>query len=98
MDSQELVDLITGSQIIHKALADKKGILKEEQPTIDFAYACVVSIKDVKKGEILSERNIWVKRPGTGEIMAAGFKKVLGRRAGKDIPANTQIKWKDLLR
>jgi N-acetylneuraminate synthase len=98
MDPTELRELIYGSRIIHRALAGKKCILKEEQPTIDFAYACVVSVSGIKKGERLSEKNIWVKRPGTGEIKAASFKEVLGRRAGRIIPVNTQIRWRDLLK
>jgi len=64
----ELRDLIKGCNAIHEALGGKKEILKEEQPTIDFAYACVVSIKKIKKGEILTKENTWVKRPVTGEM------------------------------
>ena len=47
-----------------------KEILKEETPTIDFAYACVVTIRDVAVGERFTVDNIWVKRPGTGKIKA----------------------------
>ena len=81
IDPKELEDLVKGTDAIHKALGGKKGILKEEKPTIDFAYACVVSIKEIKKGDKFSKNNIWVKRPGTGEIKAINFKKVLGKLA-----------------
>ena len=67
--------------------------MQEEQPTIDFAYACVVAIKDIKKGELFTEKNIWVKRPGTGEIKAEHFERVLGSRAKSDIQKNEQIQW-----
>ena len=40
----------------------KKDILEDEKPVIDFAYACVVAIKDIHKGEALSLDNIWVKK------------------------------------
>jgi len=93
MDPPELKDLIEGSRAIFKALGGKKEILAEEQPTIDFAYASVVSIKDIIAEEILSEDNIWVKRPGTGEIKAAQYKSLLGKRAKIDIGADSQIKW-----
>jgi sialic acid synthase SpsE len=94
--TEELKDLITGSEAIFHAMGGKKDILKEEQPTIDFAYACVVSIKDIKKGEIFSKENIWVKRPGTGEIKAIDFRKVLGKKAKQDVKFNSQIRWSDM--
>ena len=47
IDPEELKQLIIGSNAIHDALGGNKTVLKEEQPTIDFAYACVVTIKDI---------------------------------------------------
>lgn len=96
IDPKELQDLIYGTEAIHRALGGKKEILKEEKPTIDFAYACVVSIVDIKKGKRFTKKNIWVKRPGTGEIKAVDFKKVLGKIAAKDIRQDFQIKWSDI--
>jgi sialic acid synthase SpsE len=87
----ELQDLINGSNAIYKAVGGNKTILAEEQPTIDFAYASVVSIRDIKKGEPFSIDNIWVKRPGTGEIKAEEFNELLGRKSAKAIPKDTQI-------
>ncbi len=89
----ELRDLIEGSKAIHEALGGKKEILSEEQPTIDFAYASVVTIQDVKKGELFTEKNIWVKRPGTGEILAAEYKNMLGKTAAADIPCDAQLSY-----
>lgn len=95
IDPSELKDLIIGVDAIHKSLGGKKEILKEEKPTIDFAYSCVVSISDIKKGQIFSKENIWVKRPGTGQIKAVDFNKVLGKKALRDIKNDTQIRWSD---
>jgi len=92
----ELADMIRGSAAIHSALGGSKTILPQEQPTIDFAYACVVSIRPIRAGETLDMGNVWVKRPGTGEIKAKDFPRVLGRAARRDIPVNAQIGWKDL--
>src|SRR3989344_4139080 len=93
IDPVELKDLIKGSRAIWEARGGVKKILKEEKPTIDFAYACVVSIQDIKKGELLTKKNLWVKRPGTGEIKAAHFPKILGKRAKVDVPRDMQLKW-----
>ena len=45
------------------AMWGNKRTCKEEQVTIDFAFATVCSIKTIKKGEVLSMENVWVKRP-----------------------------------
>ena len=92
----ELKDLIRGSRAIFEALGGAKEILKEEKPTIDFAYASVVSIKDIKKGEKLTKDNIWVKRPGTGEIKAVDYYKLIGKTAARDIKKDTQLRLADI--
>ena len=92
----ELADLIEGSRAIHSARGGFKAVLPEEQPTIDFAYASVVSIRDIAAGERLSLDNIWVKRPGTGEILAPDFDSILGRKTICRIQADTQLCWSDL--
>jgi sialic acid synthase SpsE len=96
MDPAELADLVRGSRAIFEALGGAKTILSDEQPTIDFAYACVVTIRDIAAGEAFSNTNIWVKRPGTGEIKARDFERVIGRRATRAIPVNTQVRWSDV--
>jgi N-acetylneuraminate synthase len=95
MDPVALKELLIGSAEIHKMLGGKKEPAKEEQVTIDFAFATVVSIRPIKKGEKLTEDNIWVKRPGTGEIHAEHFKSILGKTALRDIPMDEQLKWSD---
>jgi N-acetylneuraminate synthase len=96
MDPAELKDLVAGSQAIHLSLGGAKTILPEEKPTIDFAYACVVSIQDIQAGESLTMENIWVKRPGTGEIKAVDFEQLLGRKVSRTIPRDQQLAWSDL--
>ena len=93
----ELKEMIQGSQAIHKAMGGRKDILKEEQPTIDFAYACVVSTRDIPKGDALTKENIWVKRPGTGEIKAKHFNDLLGARVNVDVKKDEQLKWNQII-
>lgn len=93
MNPSDLKMLIDGSKIIHESLGGKKEVLAEEAPTINFAYACVVAIKDIKNGDILSEDNIWVKRPGTGEIKAENFDSIIGKRTRVDIKKNDQLRY-----
>lgn len=96
IDPAELHDLIEGTRAIHAALGGAKTILPDEQKTIDFAYACVVTTRDVGAGEEFTAENIWVKRPGTGEIKARHYQDVMGRKAKRALSRNSQVKWSDL--
>jgi N-acetylneuraminate synthase len=96
MDPAELRDLVRGSRAIFEALGGEKTILPDEQPTIDFAYACVVTTREVNAGDEFSRDNVWVKRPGTGEIKARDYERVLGSRAARTLPPNAQVSWKDI--
>lgn len=96
IDPAELKDLVEGSRAIHAALGGGKEILSEEQPTIDFAYASVVTIAPVKKGEAFSKENLWVKRPGTGELLAKDYSALLGKAAATDLPVNHQLRRADV--
>ena len=96
MNPAELADLIAGSRAIHSALGGTKEVLAEEQPTIDFAYACVVAIADIKPGETFTEDNIWVKRPGTGQILAVDYPRVVGQTATRLVKKHAQLSWDDI--
>jgi N-acetylneuraminate synthase len=91
MDPTTLNELIIGSKEIAKMRGGKKEAAKEEQVTIDFAFATVVTIKPIKKGELFSKDNLWVKRPGTGEIKAEFFNEIIGKYATKDIEKDIHL-------
>jgi N-acetylneuraminate synthase len=92
MDVKECRELISESKRMKNMRGGSKGAVPEEQVTIDFAYASVVTIKDIKAGDILSEDNIWVKRPGTGYWMAEDFESLMGKVATEDIINDSQLK------
>ncbi|ROS01858.1 N-acetylneuraminate synthase [Sinobacterium caligoides] len=92
MDIAECAELIVQSKRMAKMRGGKKGAVKEEGVTIDFAYASVVTIKDIKKGDVFSEDNLWVKRPGNGELQAEDFASLMGKVALEDIANDVQLK------
>ena len=83
MTPSELRELINAAKEIPQMLGGKKEAAKEEQVTIDFAFATVVSIKNINQGDTFSMDNIWVKRPGTGEIKAEFFQELIGKKSNK---------------
>jgi sialic acid synthase SpsE len=93
MDPAELRRLIEGSRLIQLASGGHKEILDEETPTIRFAYSSVVALRDIQTGEILDENNVWVKRPGTGDIPASRYSEVVGHRARQPLLKDEPLRW-----
>ena len=73
-----------------------KNILPKEKNVARFAFASVVSTKNIFSGEILNKKNIWVKRPGNGDFLAVNYNKLIGKKVKKNILANRQIKKTDI--
>ena len=92
IDEKTLKELINGCNTIFLQRGGNKSHLNQEQVTRNFAFASVVSIKNIKKGEIFTKKNIWVKRPGTGYFTAEQFYRVLGKKCKKNIKENIQLK------
>lgn len=91
MDENELGLLLKHSEEIASMRGGVKEPAKEEQVTIDFAFATVVSIAPIQKGEAFTENNIWVKRPGTGDFSAEEYPSILGKIATCSIECDEQI-------
>jgi sialic acid synthase SpsE len=96
MDTRELGELIEGARILRRARGGSKGPVAEEAPTIAFAFATVVAIARIDAGDLLSQANIWVKRPGTGAIKAEHFASLLGKRALRALEPGEHLAWDDL--
>lgn len=96
MDPLAMKELIHGCSEIAKMRGGKKALLREEKVTSDFAFATVVSLQKIKKGEKFTEKNIWVKRPGTGQIPAADFNSLLGKVAKNDVEPDRHLNWCDV--
>ena len=97
MNPKALKELIDGSLELALMRGGVKEATKEEQVTINFAFATVVCIKRIKKGEKFTKENIWVKRPGTGDILAEKYNSIIGKVAKRDILNDEQLSWKDVL-
>ena len=97
MDTKACSELIEGSAIIAQQRGGNKGPAKEEQVTIDFAFATICTIKPIAKGEAFTKENTWVKRPGKGGILAEAYNGVLGRTATRDIENDSQVNWADIV-
>jgi len=91
MDEARCRELIEAARTLHAELGGTKGPAKEEQVTMDFAFATVVTIQPIRAGEPFTTQNLWVKRPGTGAIPAERYEQLLGKTAKHDIPTDTHL-------
>ncbi|MBO9585977.1 MAG: N-acetylneuraminate synthase [Flavobacterium sp.] len=96
MDENACRELIISSAEIAQMRGGSKIPADEEQVTIDFAFATVCSIASIKKGKVFTKENIWVKRPGTGKILAESFNDIIGKMATRDIENDEQLTWEDI--
>lgn len=91
LEPSELKAMVNGIRKIEKALGDGiKKPSKSEQKNINVVRKSIVAIKPIKKGEIFSEENIGVKRPGTG-ISPMKWYEVIGKTAKKDFEIDEWI-------
>ncbi|MEC8885990.1 MAG: N-acetylneuraminate synthase family protein [Pseudomonadota bacterium] len=97
MDPQALSELIDGSVAISKMRGGSKEAASEEKSTIDFAFASVVADCDISEGEEFSEKNLWVKRPGTGDFSADDYENLMGKKATQNIAKGAQLKKTDVI-
>ncbi len=95
MDPAELRFLIDRSREIHTALMNPKQRTGPEEDVYRFARASVVADKDLSAGSILTEADIWARRPGSGEIAGYDFDKVVGKTLKVSVQRNQQLKWSD---
>ena len=89
-------EMVKACKDVYLAKGVRNKVLKEEIPVAKFAFASVVSIKKIKKGEKLTSKNIWVKRPGTGQIHAREYYKLLNKKTKKNLDPNTQLRYSDI--
>jgi sialic acid synthase SpsE len=92
--AKELVSTIKQIEVMK---VGKKKLLKEETIVKKFAFASVVSIKNIKKGQKLTKKNLWVKRPGKGPFYAKDYNRLLGKIAKRDIKIDSHIQKLDIL-
>ena len=96
MDKNQLKELILASKYIPLTIPGTKEPIQEEKITMNFAFASVVAKNHIKKGSLISEKNICLKRPGNGDFLSRDFTKLIGKKAKFDIQKNTQIKKKHI--
>ena len=91
LEPKELKAMVTAIRNIEVALGNGiKTPSKSEQKNIAIARKSIVASTNISKGDIFTEKNITVKRPGSG-ISAMKWYDVLGTESSKDYKADELI-------
>jgi len=88
----ELKDMISKIRNIEKSLGDGlKRITKSEKVNLQITRKSIVAKTNIKKGEIFSNKNITLKRPGNG-ISPMRWFDIIGKKANKNFKEDDLIK------
>ena len=91
LDCNELAAMVKAIRNVEQALgSDKKAVSDSERPNIVVARKSIVAARHIKAGEIFTEENITVKRPGGG-LSPMLWDQVLGQKATRDFPYDSLI-------
>ena len=97
LEPNELTQYIEYLRMAEKSLGNhKKFITKEEAENRKKLQKSIVSNTNIKAGQILSKKDIGIKRPATG-IQPKYYTKLIGKKAKRDIPINTPIRFNDMV-
>lgn len=92
LEPEELKALVTETERAWQSLGMVQyGIQETERKSLCFKRSIYV-VKDIKAGELFSETNIRVIRPGDG-LHSRYFNQLIGRTASKSIKTGTPLNW-----
>lgn len=84
LEPDELKAMVSAIRNIEKALGNgKKAVSESERKNIAIARKSIVAACPIKKGDVFTEQNLTVKRPGTG-ISPMRWEDVIGTTAIRD--------------
>ena len=91
LEPDELAKMVSSIRNIEMALGDgEKAPSQSEKKNITVARKSIVAARSIKTGEIFTQENVTVKRPGTG-ISPMRWNEVLGTKAIRDFEEDELI-------
>lgn len=91
LEPDELKAMVAAIRNIERALGNgHKRVSESERKNIAVARKSIVAARDIKSGEVFSETNLTVKRPGNG-ISPMRWEEVIGKIAKKDFQEDELI-------
>jgi sialic acid synthase SpsE len=93
---QELAQMVRGIRAMEAALGDgKKHVMASERQTVIIQRRGMYATRDIKKGQTIARDMITYLRPAVG-LRPPLVKKVVGKKARRDIPSRYPIREEDV--
>lgn len=91
LEPDELKAMVSAIRNIEQAIGEGvKKVTDSERDNISVARKSIVAARDIKRGEVYTEENLTVKRPGTG-ISPMRWEEILGQTAKCDFSEEEMI-------
>ena len=92
MEPDEFKEMVLRIRELEKALGNITYELTEKQKNSRVFSRSLFFTEDIKKGELITEKNMRSIRPGYG-LHPRYYNEILGKRAAKDIKKGTPVDW-----
>lgn len=93
LEPAEFGAMVTAIRNVERALGDGiKQPSPSERKNMPVARKSIVAARPIRKGEVLTESHLAVKRPGTG-LSPMLWDQLLGRPASRDFAADEPLEW-----
>jgi N,N'-diacetyllegionaminate synthase len=94
LEKDEMADMVAAIRSAERAIGSpEKQLAQAEQANRLKFHRCLVACRDIRRGEVFSEENLWPKRPlpDNRGLAAKHYGDVIGRRATADIAKNEPV-------
>jgi len=92
MEPADLADLVDGTRLVWLSRGAVSYGCRPTEETSRKERPSIYAVKPIAAGEALTTDNIRVIRPGAG-LAPKHFSELIGRRARKEVPAETPLSW-----
>lgn len=92
MEIEEFTDMVRQIRNLEKALGKASFELTDKQEKAREDTRSLYIVKDLKKGELLTEENVRSIRPGKG-LHTMYYDQILGKTARQDVQKGTPLSW-----
>jgi N-acetylneuraminate synthase len=96
LDFSQVKSLIQMLNNLDKSLKATKEIHQSELEIREWAHRSLVYLRELPKGHVVSDKDIWGKRPGTG-VPSYRYQEFIGKTLNRDVNANTLISENDFV-
>lgn len=100
LEPEELKNCISLIRNIEKAMGTGEKKFQGVEKELSNYRRCVYTVKDIKKGDTFTDKNTKIlRKPGVAKkgIFPSDYDTILGKKAGKNLPAFTLLEKKDII-